>query len=245
MCAVFDESTAAKPTCGGEVSHRGGKGLDRRSIGARRAAEARVAIDFRDTNSDSSAGLAPGVYRLWCRLCQLHILVLASTDDEVRLGRRLQSARLGCLLVVPNLAGLIAVIIVSRHSDRTLGTPVSYGGGGSVGRNWFALAGRVPDAVSFSGPFFGRGDRKLQLLADFLFGARRIPVWFPGGCGYCACDLRRQPGWVRWTIRRRLNSGKDGQPVRRLGGRRSFIPRVCAFCPCSCRGGASQPQRRS
>jgi hypothetical protein len=86
----FDESTAAKPACGGAVSHRGGKGLDRRSIGARRAAEARVAIDFCGTDSYSSASLALGVHWLWCRLCQLHILVLASTDAEVPLGWRLQ-----------------------------------------------------------------------------------------------------------------------------------------------------------
>ncbi len=126
--------------------------------------------------------------------------------------------------MIPNLLGLIAMILVSRHSDRTLERRYHMAATGALGWDCFAVAWSASLTILLCCSFFRRGHRCIQLLARFLFDARPIPDWLLGSCWYCARDVRCQPGRVRWALHGRPHSAEDWQLILRLDFRGDFVP---------------------
>src|SRR5580693_2072517 len=87
---VPDISPVAEPARRREISLRRRESMDRSPNGAGRSTEAGGADYFSRTDSASSQSLAPGLYRLWPRLCRLHLQLLAAADLEVGSRRPVQ-----------------------------------------------------------------------------------------------------------------------------------------------------------
>ena len=125
--------------------------------------------------------------------------------------------------MIPNLLGLIAMFLVSRHSDRALERRYHMATSGALGWDWLCCCLESLLTLLLGCSFFRRGHRSIQFLARFLFGARRIPDWLLGSCWYCAGDIRCQPGRVCWALHGRSDSAEDWQLVFRLDLRGDFF----------------------
>jgi ACS family tartrate transporter-like MFS transporter len=76
------------------------------------------------------------------------------------------------LVMIPNLLGLIAMIIVSRHSDHTLERRNHMAISAGFSRNCFRAAGSTLLTLLRGGSFFGRRHRSIWLSTGFVFSPR-------------------------------------------------------------------------
>jgi MFS family permease len=131
----------------------------------------------------------------------------------------------GLLLVVPNLAGLIAMIIVSRHSDRTSERRYHMAAAGALAGVGLLLLDASPSpllsVVLFSAVAIG----SYGFLPVFFSVPGEFLSGFPAAAGIAlVTSVANLGGFVGPYVVGSMQ-GRTG----RAGCCRSFIPRVCDF----------------
>jgi hypothetical protein len=127
-------------------------------------------------------------------------------------------------VMIPNLLGLIAMILISRHSDHTTERRYHMAASGCLRWNCDVTAWNSSLSLLLYCPFFSRGNGGIQLLARFLFDAGRIPDRLLSRCGNCADDVRCQLRRIRGAVYRRHHSTTDWQLALRPDLRGNFLP---------------------